>query len=82
MRVNVYKDQVKNAGASLPALPGIKELAAKIGHHHAVLRKLVVEQQQAAARQQQVQQRLGQGLGGPAGGGAPAGEDEWVDGGR
>ncbi|GIL81434.1 hypothetical protein Vretimale_989 [Volvox reticuliferus] len=38
IRVNVYKDQVKNAGAALPQLPGLKRLTAALAPHHALLR--------------------------------------------
>ncbi|KAG2488060.1 hypothetical protein HYH03_013364 [Edaphochlamys debaryana] len=62
VRVNVYKDQVKNAGAALPSLPGLKRLAAALGPHHAALRRLLLERQGA-----------GPGAGSSGGGGAPAG---------
>ncbi|GLI61000.1 hypothetical protein VaNZ11_003258 [Volvox africanus] len=39
IRVNVYKDQVKNAGAALPQLPGLKRLTAALAPHHALLRR-------------------------------------------
>ncbi|EFJ52381.1 hypothetical protein VOLCADRAFT_103040 [Volvox carteri f. nagariensis] len=42
IRVNVYKDQVKNGGPSLPQLPGLKKLSAALAPHHALLRRRVL----------------------------------------
>ncbi|GLC38217.1 hypothetical protein PLESTB_001086800 [Pleodorina starrii] len=44
IRVNVYKDQVKNAGAPLPQLPGLKRLAAALAPHHSLLRRRLAHQ--------------------------------------
>lgn len=39
VRVNVYKDQVKNGGGSMPALPGARRLAASLSPAHAALQR-------------------------------------------
>ncbi len=53
----MYKDQVKNAGAALPQLPGLKRLTAALAPHHALLRRRLAS---------------GGGPGGPSGGLGPS----------